>query len=154
MKPGLTTSIGAASAVACTASLLIVGIVPANAQAAVAVKAAGGVGTDSASARLVTVDAVVTNLKDSGYGSLRAAIDAVLGSHHRVVKVVDGFAMTAGMQLKGFTERRRVIPWRVQRLRKFDDRSRPDAGLLAKLLGAGRGNVSMVRRRRGGLGAH
>ena len=77
MKPGLTTSIGAASAVACTASLLIVGIVPANAQAAVAVKAAGGVGTDSASARLVTVDAVVTNLKDSGYGSLRAAIDAV-----------------------------------------------------------------------------
>jgi|JI10StandDraft_1071094.scaffolds.fasta_scaffold167332_1 hypothetical protein len=80
MKPGLTTTVGAASAVACTASLLLVAALPANAQVAAAAPAASpaaALGADAASPRLVTVSAVVTSLKDTGGGTLRAAINAV-----------------------------------------------------------------------------
>lgn len=79
MKPQITPTIGAISAVACTASLLAVAVTPASAVTAVASVSPASIGAlavASAPAPRTTVNAVVTTIKDSGAGSLRAAVNA------------------------------------------------------------------------------
>ena len=78
MTSKISPAVGALSAVACAASLLAVAVTPASAVTAVATVSPASIGAFSASpeTRAGTVNAVVSNTKDSGAGSLRAAVAA------------------------------------------------------------------------------
>jgi len=78
MKPGITATIGALSAVACTASLVAVAVTPASAVTAITTISPATIvasaAVDTPVTRGAVVNVVVSSIKNSGAGSLRTAI--------------------------------------------------------------------------------
>lgn len=78
MKPGISTTIGSLSAVACTASLAVVAVPPVSAVTADTTNPPATIGAqvtvDAPVSRGAVVDVVVSRTKNKGAGSLRTAI--------------------------------------------------------------------------------